>query len=92
VGWISAGLFENYALLGVGLAASGFLAALALLILIFRAASVYGTVAALVAGSAFAFNLFTLRLASLVRTDSAAGACNFCRRLADLGKNPERGG
>ncbi len=69
VGWISAGLFEITRSWESAWRLPSFIAALVLLVLIFRAASVYGSVAALVAGSAFAFNLFTLRLASLVRTD-----------------------
>ena len=46
-----------------------FLAAVGLLFLVMRAASIYGPVAALIAACAFCFNLFSPRLGSLVRTD-----------------------
>jgi 4-amino-4-deoxy-L-arabinose transferase-like glycosyltransferase len=69
VGWVSAVLFEITRSWELAWRLPSFLSALALLVLIFRAASAYGSLAAVVAGSAFAFNLFTLRLASLVRTD-----------------------
>ena len=69
VGWISAGLFEITRSWELAWRLPSFMAAVALLALVVRAASVYGTVAALTAGCALSFNLFTLRLASLVRTD-----------------------
>jgi 4-amino-4-deoxy-L-arabinose transferase-like glycosyltransferase len=77
VGWISALLFEITRSWELAWRLPSFLTALALLILIFRAASVYGPLAAVVAASAFAFNLFTLRLASLVRTDMALALVIF---------------
>jgi 4-amino-4-deoxy-L-arabinose transferase-like glycosyltransferase len=69
VGWISAGIFEVTRSWELAWRLPSFLAAIALLVLVFRAASVYGSVAALTAACAFSFNLFALRLASLVRTD-----------------------
>jgi 4-amino-4-deoxy-L-arabinose transferase-like glycosyltransferase len=69
VGWISAGLFAVIRSWELAWRLPSFLAGVALLFFIMRAASVYGRVAALVAGAAFGLNLFTPRLASLVRTD-----------------------
>jgi 4-amino-4-deoxy-L-arabinose transferase-like glycosyltransferase len=69
VGWISAGLVAVIRSWDWAWRLPAFLAALALLGLIVRAAATYGRVPALVAGCAFGFNLFTPRLATLVRTD-----------------------
>lgn len=69
VGWISAAVFEVTRSWEVAWRLPSFLAAVALLGLVMRAASIYGAVAALTVACAFAFNLFALRLASLVRTD-----------------------
>ena len=70
VGWISAGIFALTRSWDLAWRLPSFLAALALSILLFRAAkSAYGATAALIALSAFAFNLLTPRLATLVRTD-----------------------
>lgn len=69
VGWISAGVFAVARSWELAWRLPSFLAALGLLALIVRAAAASGRVAALVAGCAFGFNLFTPRLASLVRTD-----------------------
>src|SRR6185503_8026133 len=69
VGWISAGLYGVTRSWDLAWRLPSFLGALALLALVMRAASVYGTIAALTAGCAFSFNLFVPRLASLVRTD-----------------------
>ena len=69
VGWISAGLFEITRSWDLAWRLPSFVSALALLALVVRAASSYGSVAALTAGCAFGFNLFVPRLASLVRTD-----------------------
>jgi len=69
VGWISAGLFAVIRSWELAWRLPSFLAGLALLCLIARAASVYGSVAALIAAGAFSLNLFTPRLATLVRTD-----------------------
>ena len=69
VGWISAGIFEVTRSWELAWRLPSFLAAIALLVLVFRAASVYGSIAALTAACAFGFNLFALRLGSLVRTD-----------------------
>jgi 4-amino-4-deoxy-L-arabinose transferase-like glycosyltransferase len=70
VGWFSAGLFSVIRSWELAWRLPSFLAGLALLFLIARAAAgAYGGVAAVVAASAFGLNLFTPRLASLVRTD-----------------------
>ena len=69
VGWISAGIFEVTRSWELAWRLPSLLAAIALLVLVLRAASTYGPVAALTAACAFSFNLFALRLASLVRTD-----------------------
>jgi 4-amino-4-deoxy-L-arabinose transferase-like glycosyltransferase len=69
VGWVSAGIFEVTRSWEIAWRLPSFLAAIGLLVLIFRAASVYGAIAALTAACAFSFNLFALRLSSLVRTD-----------------------
>ncbi len=69
VGWISAGLFAVIRSWELAWRLPSFLAGLALLCLIARAASAYGSAAALIAAGAFSLNLFTPRLATLVRTD-----------------------
>jgi 4-amino-4-deoxy-L-arabinose transferase-like glycosyltransferase len=69
VGWVSAGLFSVIRSWDLAWRLPSFLAALTLLFLITRAAAVHGSVAALVAACAFGLNLFTPRLATLVRTD-----------------------
>jgi 4-amino-4-deoxy-L-arabinose transferase-like glycosyltransferase len=71
VGWMSAGLFAATRSWELAWRLPSFLAALALTLFLSRAASkAYGGIAALIALSAFAFNLLTPRLASLVRTDT----------------------
>ena len=69
VGWISAGFFAVTRSWDLAWRLPSFLAGLALLFLIARAAAVYGSAAVLVAACAFSLNLFTPRLATLVRTD-----------------------
>jgi len=70
VGWISAGLFAITRSWELAWRLPSFLAAIALAILLFRAASsAYGSIAGLVALGAFGLNLLTPRLATLVRTD-----------------------
>ena len=70
IGWISAGLFVTTRSWDVAWRLPSLLAAGALSIFLFRAAtSAYGAFAGLIALSAFTFNLLTPRLASLVRTD-----------------------
>ena len=70
VGWISAGLFAITRSWELAWRLPSFLAAIALAMLLFRtASSVYGSIAGLVALSAFGLNLLTPRLATLVRTD-----------------------
>ena len=69
-GWISVGLFSLTRSWEIAWRLPSFLAAIATLILLFRAArSTYGTIAGLVALSAFSLNLLSPRLATLVRTD-----------------------
>jgi 4-amino-4-deoxy-L-arabinose transferase-like glycosyltransferase len=70
VGWISACLFAATRSWEIAWRLPSFLAAIALAMLLFRAASsAYGTIAGLVAFSAFGLNLLSPRLATLVRTD-----------------------
>jgi 4-amino-4-deoxy-L-arabinose transferase-like glycosyltransferase len=69
VGWISAGIFEVTRSWDLAWRLPSIAAAIALSILLFRAGSAYGAIGGLIAMSAFAFNLLTPRLASLVRTD-----------------------
>jgi 4-amino-4-deoxy-L-arabinose transferase-like glycosyltransferase len=70
VGWISAGLFSATRSWDLAWRLPSFVAAIAMSILLFRVAAVaYGSVAALIALSAFGLNLFSPRLATLVRTD-----------------------
>src|SRR6266545_1022866 len=70
VGWISAGLFSLTRSWDVAWRLPSFLAAIAIAILLLRAASLaYGSIAGLIAFSAFGLNLLSPRLATLVRTD-----------------------
>ncbi len=70
VGWISAGLFALTRSWEVAWRLPSLLAAIALAVLLFRCAgSAYGSIAGLVALSAFGLNLLSPRLATLVRTD-----------------------
>src|SRR2546423_1792410 len=72
VGWVSAGLFALTRLWELSWRLPSLLAAVALAVLLFRtASSAYGSIAGLVALSAFGLNLLTPRLATLVRTDMA---------------------
>jgi 4-amino-4-deoxy-L-arabinose transferase-like glycosyltransferase len=69
VGWVSAAIFEVTRSWELAWRLPSFVAAIGLLVLVFRAASAYGSIAAVTAGCALSFNLFALRLGSLVRTD-----------------------
>ena len=70
VGWVSAGLFALTRSWEVSWRLPSLLAAIALAVLLFRtASSAYGSIAGLVAFSAFGLNLLSPRLATLVRTD-----------------------
>src|SRR5437763_4903270 len=70
IGWISAGLFQLTRSWDAAWRLPSFVAAIAVSILLFRAAAVAcGSVAALIALSAFGMNLLGLRLASCVWTD-----------------------
>ncbi len=70
IGWLSAGIFATTRSWEVAWRLPSFLSAIALAVILFRAAAAaYGSVAALVAFSAFGLNLMTVRLATLVRTD-----------------------
>jgi 4-amino-4-deoxy-L-arabinose transferase-like glycosyltransferase len=70
VGWISAGLFATTRSWELAWRLPSLLAAITLAILLFRvASSAYGSIAGLVALSAFGLNLLSPRLATLVRTD-----------------------
>ena len=70
LGWVSAGLFALTRSWDVAWRLPSFLAAIALSILLYRAAnSAYRSIAALIALSAFGLNLLSPRLATFVRTD-----------------------
>jgi 4-amino-4-deoxy-L-arabinose transferase-like glycosyltransferase len=70
VGWISAGLFSLTRSWDMAWRLPSLLAATAISVLLFRTASLaYGTIAGLIALSAFGLNLLSLRLATLVRAD-----------------------
>jgi len=70
VGWISAALFTLTRSWEIAWRLPSLLAALALAVVLLRAAScAYGSIAALVAFGAFGLNLLSPRLATLVRTD-----------------------
>ncbi|MGH7982582.1 MAG: ArnT family glycosyltransferase [Candidatus Udaeobacter sp.] len=70
VGWISAALFSITGSWETAWRLPSFLAAIAIVILLFRAAtSAYGTIAGVIAFGAFGLNLLSPRLATLVRTD-----------------------
>jgi 4-amino-4-deoxy-L-arabinose transferase-like glycosyltransferase len=70
VGWVSAGLFSLTRSWDVAWRLPSLLAAIAISILLFRAASLaYGTIAGVIALSTFGLNLLSPRLATLVRTD-----------------------
>jgi 4-amino-4-deoxy-L-arabinose transferase-like glycosyltransferase len=70
VGWLSAGLFSLTRSWDVAWRLPSLLAAIAIGMLLFRAASLaYGTIAGVIALSAFGLNLLSPRLATLVRTD-----------------------
>jgi len=70
VGWVSAGLFAITRSWEVSWRLPSLLVAIALAGLLFRtASSAYGSIAGLVALSAFGLNLLSPRLATLVRTD-----------------------
>src|SRR5712692_6990087 len=67
VGWISAGLFATTGSWDAAWRLPSFLAALAISILLFRAASsAYGAIPGLIALSAFGLNLLSPRVATLV--------------------------
>jgi 4-amino-4-deoxy-L-arabinose transferase-like glycosyltransferase len=70
VGWISAALFALTRSWEVAWRLPSLLAAIASVVLLFRtASSAYGSIAGLIAFSAFGLNLLSPRLATLVRTD-----------------------
>ncbi|HEY2144096.1 MAG TPA: glycosyltransferase family 39 protein, partial [Candidatus Udaeobacter sp.] len=70
VGWVSAGLFGLTRSWELSWRSPSLLAAIALAIFLFRAASfAYGPIAGLIAVGAFGLNLLSPRLATLVRTD-----------------------
>jgi 4-amino-4-deoxy-L-arabinose transferase-like glycosyltransferase len=78
VGGISAALFAVTRSWEIAWRLPSFLAALALAIVLFRAAKcAYGLAAALIALAAFGFNLFSPRLATLVRTDMPLALVTF---------------
>src|SRR5437870_9365925 len=70
VGWVSAGVFALTKSWDVAWRLPSFLAAIGIMMFLFRAAtSVYGSIAGLIALAAFGLNLLSPRIATLVRTD-----------------------
>jgi 4-amino-4-deoxy-L-arabinose transferase-like glycosyltransferase len=87
VGWISAGLFALTRSWEVAWRLPSLLAAIALGVLMLRTASwAYGTLAGLIALSAFGLNLLSPRLATLVRTDMPLALVIFLIGLLIWGK------
>ncbi|MGI8957602.1 MAG: ArnT family glycosyltransferase [Chthoniobacterales bacterium] len=78
VGWASAATFLVTRSWNVAWRLPGFLAAVAMAIILFRSAgNAYGAAPALIALSAFCLNLLSVRLATLVRTDMPLGLFLF---------------
>src|SRR5256885_12670100 len=77
IGWISAAAFTVTRSWDLAWRLPSIASAIALSILLFRAGNVYGDLGGLIAMSAFAFNLLSPRLASLVRTDMALALVVF---------------
>src|SRR5438552_9227403 len=70
VGWVSSGVFALTKSWDVAWRFPSFLAAIGIMMFLFRAAtSVYGSIAGLIALAAFGLNLLSPRIATLVRTD-----------------------
>jgi 4-amino-4-deoxy-L-arabinose transferase-like glycosyltransferase len=70
IGWLSAGLFATTGSWDMAWRLPSFLAAIALAILLFRAAAfAFGAAGGLLALAAFSLNMITPRMATLVRTD-----------------------
>src|SRR5438874_7218493 len=81
VGWVSAGVFALTKSWDVAWRLASFLAAIGIMMLLFRAAtSVYGSTAGLIALGAFGLNLLSPRLATLVRTDMPLALVIFLLR------------
>jgi 4-amino-4-deoxy-L-arabinose transferase-like glycosyltransferase len=83
VGWISAGLYEITRNWNAAWRLPSLLSAVAIALLIARnARDAFGRAAAIIGASAFAFNILTPRLATLVRTDMPLAlvicAAGFC--------------
>ena len=78
VGWISTALFKVMRSWEIAWRLPSLLAALALVMVLFRAANcAYGSIAALIALGAFGLNLLSPRLATLVRTDMPLALVTF---------------
>src|ERR1700726_757202 len=91
IGWISAGLFYITRSWAFAWRAPSVLAAIALSVLLFRAANrVYGSGCGVIALAAFSLNLLTPRLASLVRTDMALALIIFALGLQIWNKVRQR--
>lgn len=87
VGWISAGAFCLTRNWEIAWRLPSFLSAIALLILLSRRShEAFGATAAIVAVCALAFNLFTPRLATLVRTDMPLALVIFALGMQIWGK------
>src|SRR6266487_4719311 len=88
VGWVSAGLFGLTQSWELSWRLPSLLAAIALAIFLFRAASsAYGPIAGLMAVGAFGFNLLSPRLATLVRSDMPLALVLFLIGLLIWGKS-----
>lgn len=77
VAWISAALFSVTRSWAIAWRLPSFAATIALAVLLFRAGSIRGLTSGLLAVSAFIFNLLTVRLATLVRTDMPLALVTF---------------
>jgi 4-amino-4-deoxy-L-arabinose transferase-like glycosyltransferase len=78
IGWASAGVFAVTRSWDAAWRLPSLLSAVAMAIVLFRAATAaYGTMAGLLALSAFSLNLLSVRLATLVRTDMPLGFVIF---------------
>jgi 4-amino-4-deoxy-L-arabinose transferase-like glycosyltransferase len=78
IGWASAAIFAMTRSWDLAWRLPSFLAAVALGIILFRAAmAAYGAAAALIALGAFGLNMLSVRLATLVRTDMPLGLAIF---------------
>src|SRR3989440_6269444 len=81
VGWISAALYQTTRSWDFAWRFPSFVAAIALAFLLFRSARAFGDLPSLIALAAFALNLLSVRLATLVRTDIPLALAIFAAGL-----------